>query len=381
MGCGTSAPSNYVANQPKRAQFSAPTTHTLPYPTEGPTELGFVAQAGNPTLALASLAASSSVPDQSPGGSAPATSVMLHNNTQTAFEVFWRDFEGAAKPYGSLQPGARQSFGTYAGHVWVLVRQGSDPKPKKAPPDKKKDKNKATRQPPYHGTVWFSKQLIVGSDPTAFTGLTSKGKGKRSMFDRRLQGGNGGQLDGQAWLFAAGLGGSPQKPAKEIEVQANAADFDSAEAARKEAEPLLAAVGKLPAFLLAKVETVWLHGGDAPFGGGNNNLLMYTGAAKKYVQDGVLEETLLHEATHTSCQHLQDEAGWLKAQREDPTSSSKYARDNPSREDVAETMGPYLGLRFRGDRLSEQQKKSVSENIPHRVKYLDSLNLSMDIMK
>ncbi len=49
-------------------------------------------------------------------------------------------------------------------------------------------------------------------------------------------------------------------------------------------------------------------------------LLIHTGQAAEYVSSGILEETLIHEASH----HLMDEAHaqsqeWIQAQQEDDT--------------------------------------------------------------
>ena len=91
------------------------------------------------------------------------------------------------------------------------------------------------------------------------------------------------------------------------------------------------------------METVWIHRGTEPFGGGNNNLLIHTGRADLYAADGILEETLVHEAAHTSLDAAHASApAWLAAQSADPTFISTYARDFPNREDIAESVLPYL---------------------------------------
>ena len=59
---------------------------------------------------------------------------------------------------------------------------------------------------------------------------------------------------------------------------------------------------------------------------------------------------------------------------------STYARDFLNREDLAETLGPYLAVRFRADRISAQLESSVRDTIPNRLKYLDCLPLSMALV-
>jgi len=73
---------------------------------------------------------------------------------------------------------------------------------------------------------------------------------------------------------------------------------------------------------------------------------MHTGAtAEKHIADGVLEEALAHEAAHTSLNAaLAESADWLAAQAADDAFISDDARDNPLREDVAETVVPWIAV-------------------------------------
>jgi hypothetical protein len=81
-------------------------------------------------------------------------------------------------------------------------------------------------------------------------------------------------------------------------------------------------------------------------------VLIHTGQAASYTADGFLEEALVHEASHTSLDGDHAAApGWLAAQDSDPTFISNYARDNPTREDVAESFLPWLAARRLADRL------------------------------
>ena len=52
------------------------------------------------------------------------------------------------------------------------------------------------------------------------------------------------------------------------------------------------------------------------------NLLIHTGQADRYAADGILEETLVHEAAHTSLDAAHASAlDWLAAQTDDASSS------------------------------------------------------------
>lgn len=132
-------------------------------------------------------------------------------------------------------------------------------------------------------------------------------------------------------------------------------------------------IGRLPRVLRTDVKTVWIHKGVQPFGGGNNNLLIHTGQSAAYERDGILEETLVHEACHTSldARHAAS-AGWLAAQTSDPDFISTYTRDNPTREDIAESFLPWLALRYRSGRIDPALAATIGTRIPARINYFDA---------
>ena len=73
---------------------------------------------------------------------------------------------------------------------------------------------------------------------------------------------------------------------------------ENEEQARVEADFYAKEIGRLPVVLRKDLETVWIHQGVELFGGGNNNILIHTGQSVNYINDGILEETLVHEAAH-----------------------------------------------------------------------------------
>jgi hypothetical protein len=226
----------------------------------------------------------------------------------------------------------------------------------------------ACEGPPFAGTVFITPGLITPADSSAFTGATSAGRGSRRMFDRRVD----GWVTVDAYLvdvtFRDGLG---------TEVQVNP-EFGSADAALAEAVRFGPVIGRLPRALRAGVETVWVHRGTQPFGGGNQNLLIHTGQADAYEAGGVLEEAFVHEAAHTSLDAAHADApGWLAAQRADSCFVSTYARDNPTREDVAESFLPYLALRHRPDSLPTDARAAITEAMPGRIAYFEGLPLDL----
>jgi hypothetical protein len=222
--------------------------------------------------------------------------------------------------------------------------------------------------PPFSGTIFLDPDIITADDPTAFTAVTEAGRGDRWMFDRRVN----------DWVYLnAFLFDATFDDGLTIEIQVNP-EFGDTASALEEATKYAPVIGRLPSCLRADVETVWIHRGNMPFGGGNNNLLIHTGQADRYEGSGILEETLVHEASHTSLDAEHSSSpGWLSAQAMDGEFISTYARDNPIREDVAESFLLYLAVRHRSDRISQSLADTISQTIPHRISYFDDQDLNL----
>lgn len=224
-------------------------------------------------------------------------------------------------------------------------------------------------QPPFGGTIFIDPDIITSADPTTFVESNYAGTGLRTMFDRRVN----NWVEREAFLFDA-----TYSDGLTIEIQVNP-EFGSVEAAREKADFYAEVFGRLPYDLRVDVRTSWIHMGDEAFGGGNNNLLIHTGSlAQSYIDGGILEETLVHEAAHTSLDAAHaNAAGWLAAQQADGEFISTYARDNPTREDIAESFLPYLAIRHRADRISMSLYDTIVDTIPNRIAYFDSLGLNL----
>jgi len=223
-------------------------------------------------------------------------------------------------------------------------------------------------EPPFNGTIFIDPDIITPSDPTTLVSVSPTGRGSRTMYDRRVE----GWITVEAFLFDVAF-----DDGLSTEVQVNP-EFGDVQIAQAEAEAYAEVIGRLPKVLRSEVETVWIHKGTELFGGGNNNLLIHTGQAANYVSNGILEETLVHEATHTSLDPTHRSApNWLAAQIADGTYISTYARDYPEREDLAETFLTYLAVRYRSDRISSQMASLILGTIPNRIAYLEAQSFNM----
>ena len=189
------------------------------------------------------------------------------------------------------------------------------------------------------------------------------------MFDRRIA----DWVTLNPFLFIADYDDSIQ-----IEIQINP-EFSELSSARFQAEKFAPIIGQLSTELRKDVKTVWIHKGNYPFGGGNNNLLIHTDYSKlNYEDQGILEETLIHEAAHTSLDayHANDSL-WNIAQILDCRFISSYAQEDPLREDIAESFLPYFAIRYRPERISNELKKIIESSIPNRIIYFDKMDFNM----
>ena len=96
----------------------------------------------------------------------------------------------------------------------------------------------------------------------------------------------------------------------------------------------------------------------------------------------------LHEGSHATLEQcdwprentvsgINGDPAWQAAQAADSLFISQYARDNPYREDVAETLLWWFVSRCVPDRVHPAYKYHVDAGIPQRLAYLDSLDLDM----
>jgi hypothetical protein len=54
----------------------------------------------------------------------PATQVLVINKTKKPIQMYWLDFEGKRRNYGTVVPGGVSSQGTYATHAWLVESGG-----------------------------------------------------------------------------------------------------------------------------------------------------------------------------------------------------------------------------------------------------------------
>ena len=203
-----------------------------------------------------------------------------------------------------------------------------------------------------------------------------EGQKQREMFDRRRN----SWIKNSAYIFNAIF-----SDGSNIEVQVNS-EFSSSENAFNYAEKYSKVIGQLPNILRKDVRTVWIHKGKKPFGGGNFNLLIHTDQGDEYISKGILEETLIHEAAHTSIdaylypERLTNGERWIEAVEKDGSCYiSTYAKDYPYREDIAELFPLYIAVKYFPDRITEELRDIILSCCFNRIKYFDEQDYEMNL--
>ena len=228
---------------------------------------------------------------------------------------------------------------------------------------------RADTPPPFDGTVWLGTNLITPASPSDLISVTPAGQGVRKTYDRRI-----GWVTQNAYLFKATFTGSTP-----VEVIVNT-EFGSADAALAQAQYFARITGQLPRSCRTQIDALWIHAGNENVGGGNRSLMLYSGYAAAHA--GYMEEAMMHECAHTSLDYgwngSLDRTMWNAAAAQDPGFISKYARDNPTSEDVSESFGPYVAWKLgAASGYSADQLAAIASQIPHRLAYLDSQGLDL----
>ena len=221
---------------------------------------------------------------------------------------------------------------------------------------------------PFYGTIFDSPDVITSQSPSAFIRASYTGRGNVTMFDRRTN----NWEQNNAFLFLVEWDDGLTSVA-----QINS-EFGTVEAAAIEAQKYGFVIGQLPRCLRVDVDAIWVHKGTELFGGGNRSILIHTGQTALYEADGILEEVLVHEASHTSLdEYHYANPLWTAARDADNAFISTYAQDHPLREDIAESFLPWLAVTFAKDRVSQEYYTKVTQTIPHRLQYFSNQNFDL----
>lgn len=213
--------------------------------------------------------------------------------------------------------------------------------------------------------------IIKKNDPSSFLNISFEKEKKINFWDRRKQKSSGWKKSNfKAFLFEAKF-----EKSKDILVRVNS-EFKTKEQAEKQAVKYGKMVGQLPKFLRKNIKTLTIHKGNKSWGGGNRDILIHIGDSG--AKGKCAEEVMMHEGGHTSLDWAWggsiNSSKWKKAAKADNKFITKYAKQYPGREDVAETINWWIAVRCKPDTISKLNYKKILEGIPNRLKYLDEQN-------
>ena len=219
---------------------------------------------------------------------------------------------------------------------------------------------------PYDGTVFISPDVLTSDSRSDFLSLTYAGLSVKRTFDRRPN----AWIDAPSHVFQARFECARRQVAVIVNAEINRRD------AEIQAERFARVLGQLPFGSRKAVREIWVHPGDELAGGGNNAILMYTGYAD--VNARFLEEAFIHEAAHTTLDWgfggVVNREEWMNAASADARFISRYAADNPDREDVAESYGAFLAYEAAQINLALRgESETIGYAMPNRIALFRSL--------
>ena len=102
--------------------------------------------------------------------------------------------------------------------------------------------------------------------------------------------------------------------------------------------------------------------------GGGEGIHLYRESVERRVAANRFEETLFHEAVHTTLDDAHARSpGWLAAQRADGRFLTAHARAFPEREDLAETAPYAYALLRHPERVPPDDAARWKARVPHRI--------------
>ena len=206
--------------------------------------------------------------------------------------------------------------------------------------------------------------IIRDDDPSDFLCLVYQGRDRRQMWDKRLD----GEDDYDTFLFRAYFGHGPT-----MDIILNP-EFETENQARAEAMRYVGGLGRLPLILREGIVQFGIHKGDRSFHGGPGKIFMYQDKASLRMAQNKLEESILHEAVHAAFDtRWGDDPDWRAAQQADPGFVTRYAADNPDREDLAESVLFALALLRHPGRIPPVDSADILRAIPHRIRVIEHM--------
>lgn len=220
-----------------------------------------------------------------------------------------------------------------------------------------------SRKPPYQGTVWITPDVLISSDPNSFQNIRYAGRELRWFWD------------GKEWARENIYKFRARFATRTTEISVHP-EYLNREAALEVAEKYALSAGRLPSTFLSNINEIQLKRDIRS--AANRSGQIHLDSAEWIIEDGWIEELLIHESTHASLDTLYAEDPlWFEAQMLDSVFISDYAKDHPGREDVAESILVWFAVRYFPERLTEQDYRRFLHTMPNRLHYFDQQKMDM----
>ena len=149
-------------------------------------------------------------------------------------------------------------------------------------------------------------------------------------------------------------------------------DAGSRSMARKLAIQVAEPLGKLPTIMRSRLDHVVIHkGNETAFAEDRGRFfVLYSDNMAIRLRNHDLEETVFHESVHATLDHpFSASADWKKAQRADGDFVTDYARENPDKEDMAESALFAWTLLVHPGRLPKSVEERLGTIMPNRLEF------------
>lgn len=209
--------------------------------------------------------------------------------------------------------------------------------------------------------------FITEDDPNTFDRLEDKGKELSEMPDKSDRSAAHRQ---EAFVFVAHFNDGT------VVSLFIDADFETLDAARKEALRYTPRLGKLPTALRRGVSRVVIHKGgeDVSAFSDIGLMVLYSENATKRIKTHDLEETVFHESVHAAWDKTHAASdGWIEAQKKDGGFVTEYAKKNPTKEDLAESALFAYTLTHHPERIPKDEATKIASAIPNRIAFVEKL--------
>lgn len=211
------------------------------------------------------------------------------------------------------------------------------------------------------------RDLIRPGDPSAFGCLVDLGTGPGEFYDKIE--------DALVFPESTHFFEARYTDGSTVEIRIHPdllAEVDPAAQAERIALP----IGLLPIELRAGIGRVGFLDGDATAqaDGGGEGIHVYEDNVTIRESTNRFEETLFHEAVHTSLDDTYATSEeWIAAQAADGQHLTQYGAEQPEREDLAETALYAWALQHHPDRVSREDAEAWMATIPNRLSVLEAM--------